>query len=111
MNYGTAQNKDECKIQCENYIGCNWYSYNNQNGICLLFSSCDQLQNQNQGVCTSAQVNCGLPDDASDYILIGFGQGDTNNPITTIELFDFKNKQTCHKSINGAFASSPGKDV
>lgn len=99
LQYATASTVEECANECKKYEGCLWYSFTLENKFCLLLSSCPTLNNPNEGVCISGNINCTDTSDSQGYILIGFGSLDAmgNNASNSVELYDLRSGTKCSK--------------
>ncbi len=48
----------ECLDSCKNDLECNWFTYNDADGACILFESCDDFSADTCDTCWSGQRQC-----------------------------------------------------
>ena len=69
MNLLTVQ------AQCQDYPGCNYYTFDGENELCLLFSDCPGLSEQECNGCSTSEAGCLASNgtEAKSQLLMVFG--------------------------------------
>ena len=75
-----TSSKPECFSICQNDESCSWISLNKLDSICLIFSSCPTI-NEDQLDFTSGQLECDMSDDLSKDTTVLLISGLTSNDV------------------------------
>ncbi len=58
VSVDVVSREEECLIRCQNADGCNWLTFDESDGACLLFAECLTLGQNDCDTCWSSQVQC-----------------------------------------------------
>ena len=59
LDHATLTSESECLEACKKQEECAWFSYDQANGACILFTECDKLDTDDCEACWSGQRQCG----------------------------------------------------
>ncbi len=65
LSYDVLSTEDACLEKCKENGSCNWFTYDEFDGACVLLTECFNLDQNGCGTCWSGQVQCG--DRQSDF--------------------------------------------
>ena len=58
IHFEDASSISECQDACNNFSGCNYYSYDLASSLCLMFDTCPTLDSASCLDCTSGSPGC-----------------------------------------------------
>ena len=90
------------QVQCQEFGSCNFYSYDEGNNQCLLFSTCSELSDQECNTCTTSEVGCLVNNgtETKAQLLMVFGGEPYSNNVTLLSLDGDPPVPDCLQNLN-----------